>query len=213
MARAVLAVLMLVTAVTALARPGQQPNEKFPDGAYFRYKTPDGVVHMERTLSNQAIYNGYQLMDPQGRVLENVKAEPYEDAAARARRHAENKARRERQARDEELRRLYAGPEDAARARDRKIQALKLKISYAENNLAQLEKKRDDELALAARQERSGHTVSQVTRDTISRFKRQVAETEKQISQYHDDIKSAQAEYAPIIDRLKQLDAQDKEAD
>ncbi|EKF74335.1 hypothetical protein A11A3_09050 [Alcanivorax hongdengensis A-11-3] len=206
MNKAVLAVLVLLLPGLVLAqKPGSRADDRIPDGAYFRYTTPDGVVHMERTLSDGAIYNGYELLDEQGRVLDEVEAAPYETEAQRQARMEKMRSLRRQHEQDEELQRLYAGPEDAVRARDRKVQALKLKISYAENTLAQLEKKRDDEVAIAARNERAGRDVPETTQDAIHRFERQIERTREEINEYQDDIDRVGKEYAPIIDRLKVL--------
>ncbi len=105
-----------------------------------------------------------------------------------------------------ELVRLYAGPEDAVRAMDRKIDALELSISYEENSLAQLQMKLDDEIAVAARNERAGRDVPDGVQEAIERLKRQIELTEEKLVEFETDIDAAKKEYAPIIQRLKEIE-------
>ncbi|MCK0154629.1 hypothetical protein MWU49_12995 [Alcanivorax sp. S6407] len=197
-------VLVLALAVSAplWARSGKLASEVMPQGAYFRHVTPDGVVHLNRTLRIEAIQNGYQLLDAQGRVLEEVEGVELNNEEARKQRMEDARQARE----DKELLRLYAGPEDAVRARDRKIDALELSISYEENNLAQLQMKLDDEIAVAARSERAGKKVPAGVQEAIDRLKRQIATSEKKLADFDQEIDDANKEYSPIIKRLTEIE-------
>ncbi|MCG8391835.1 MAG: hypothetical protein MI745_02020 [Pseudomonadales bacterium] len=195
-------VLALVLAAPVWAQFGKRASEVMPDGAYFRHTSPDGVVHLNRTLTTDAIRNGYQLLDQHGRVLEEVEGVPLNDEEARALRM--EKARQARE--DKELLRLYAGPEDAVRARDRKIDALELSISYEENTLAQLQMKLDDEIAIAARNERAGREVPEAVQKAIDRLKRQIETSEEKLAEFEREIDNAEKEFAPIIQRLKEIE-------
>ncbi|WP_290523695.1 hypothetical protein [Alcanivorax sp.] len=197
-------VLVLALAVSAplWARSGKLASEVMPQGAYFRHVTPDGVVHLNRTLRTEAIENGYQLLDSHGRVLEEVEGVELNDEEARKMRLEQARQARE----DKELLRLYAGPDDAVRARDRKIDALELSISYEENNLAQLQMKLDDEIAVAARSERAGKKVPKGVKEAIDRLKRQIASSEEKLAEFDREIDEAGEEFAPIIKRLKEIE-------
>ncbi len=196
-------VLVLALAVSAplWARSGKLASKVMPDGAYFRHVSSDGVVHLNRTLTNAAIRSGYQLLDAHGRVLEEVEGVKLDDEEARMMRMQQARQARE----DKELLRLYVGPEDAERARDRKIDALELSISYEENNLAQLQMKLDDEIAAAARSEREGREVPSGLEDAIDRLKRQIASSEKKLEDFEREIEEVNTEYTPIIKRLTEI--------
>lgn len=173
----------------------------------YRHTTPDGNIAISATLSQQAIFAGYQVLDHNGRVLKEVAPAPPEEQARR-RQELAQRQQAERQARqDEELRRLYAGPEDAVRARERQVDALELKIGYARNTLVQLENKRDEEIRNAARAERAGRDVPDGTREAIERYNRQIADTREEMAAHHQDIEAVRAQYEPIIERLRQLEA------
>jgi len=199
---ALILVLLVISASALAARFGQRASERMPDGAYFRHVTADGVVHLNRTLTADAMRSGYQLLDQHGRVLEDVEGVNLNDEEAR-----KIRLQRARQAReDKDLVRLYAGPGDAVRARDRKIDALELSISYEENSLAQLQMKLDDEIAVAARSERAGREVPEGVHEVIERLKRQIEATEEKLAGFEADIDAAREEFAPIIQRLKEIE-------
>ncbi|KZY28516.1 hypothetical protein A3754_07600 [Alcanivorax sp. HI0083] len=203
----VVLLMALILTSSVWARSGQRANERMPDGAYFRHQTSDGVVHLNRTLTMDAIRNGYQLLDQHGRVLEQVEGVPLGDAEAKALR-----MQRARQAReDRDMLRLYAGPEDAVRARDRKVEALELSISYEENNLAQLQMKLDDEIATAARNERAGRDVPEAVKEAIDRLQRQIKTAENKLQEFDKEIDQANQQYAPIIERLEAIEKQQNE--
>lgn len=203
----VVLLMALILTSSVWARSGQRANERMPDGAYFRHQTSDGVVHLNRTLSMDAIRNGYQLLDQHGRVLEEVEGVPLGDAEAKALR-----MQRARQAReDRDMLRLYAGPEDAVRARNRKVEALELSISYEENNLAQLQMKLDDEIATAARNERAGRDVPALVKEAIDRLQRQIKTAENKLQEFDKEIDQANQEYAPIIERLEAIEKKKRE--
>ncbi len=183
------------------------PKQNEPAGeVMYRYTKPDGTLAVSATLNEQAIHAGYQVLDHNGRVLRREPpAPPEEQARRRQAMAAEQQAQRQAE-RDKELERLYAGPEDAVRARERQIEALELRISYATNTLAQLEEKRDQEVSLAARAERAGRPVPEGTRQAIEEYQRRMAHVRQEIAGYERDKQAVREQYAPIIERLEELE-------
>ena len=197
----VLALLALPVLTLAAAKQNEPAGE-----VMYRYTKPDGTLAVSATLNEQAIHAGYQVLDHNGRVLRREPpAPPEEQARRRQAMAAEQQAQRQAE-RDKELERLYAGPEDAVRARERQIEALELRISYATNTLAQLEEKRDEEVSLAARAERAGRPVPEGTRQAINEYQRRMAQVRKEIAGYQKDKQAVREQYAPIIERLKELE-------
>ena len=183
------------------------PKQNEPAGeVMYRYTKPDGTLAVSATLNEQAIHAGYQVLDHNGRVLRREPpAPPEEQARRRQAMEAEQQAQRQAE-RDKEFERLYAGPEDAVRARERQIEALELRISYATNTLAQLEEKRDEEVSLAARAERAGRPVPEGTRQAIDEYQRRMAHVRQEIAGYEKDKQAVREQYAPIIERLEELE-------
>jgi chromosome segregation ATPase len=195
-----LALLALPVLTLAAAKQNEPAGE-----VMYRYTKPDGTLAVSATLNEQAIHAGYQVLDHNGRVLRREPpAPPEEQARRRQAMAAEQQAQRQAE-RDKELERLYAGPEDAVRARERQIEALELRISYATNTLAQLEEKRDQEVSLAARAERAGRPVPEGTRQAIEEYQRRMAHVRQEIAGYEKDKQAVREQYAPIIERLEEL--------
>ena len=196
--------LLWLALLPVLALAASKQNESVGDVMY-RYTKPDGTLAVSATLNEQAIHAGYQVLDHNGRVLRREPpAPPEEQARRRQAMAAEQQAQRQAE-RDKELERLYAGPEDAVRARERQIEALELRISYATNTLAQLEEKRDQEVSLAARAERAGRPVPEGTRQAIEEYQRRMAHVRQEIAGYEKDKQAVREQYAPIIERLEEL--------
>ncbi len=196
----VLALLALPVLTLAAAKQNEPAGE-----VMYRYTKPDGTLAVSATLNEQAIHAGDQVLEHNGRVLRREPpAPPEEQARRRQAMEAEQQAQRQAE-RDKELERLYAGPEDAVRARERQIEALELRISYATNTLAQLEEKRDQEVSLAARAERAGRPVPEGTRQAIEEYQRRMAHVRQEIAGYEKDKQAVREQYAPIIERLEEL--------
>jgi hypothetical protein len=193
-----------VTAAPAGAE--EDPESTMPRGALYRYHTEEDGLVITSTLTPEAIQAGYEILDRQGNVVKKVEPPPSEKdiearEEARKRRQQEEKQKRE----DERLLRLYAGPDDAIRARDRQLEALRLNISYARNNIEQVEQKLNEEVSAAARHERRGREVPETIRKAIDRYQRQLQELNEEVDQYQADMEEVRLEFKPIIKRLRVL--------
>ncbi|MBA4719511.1 MAG: hypothetical protein H2067_00190 [Alcanivorax sp.] len=202
-------VLLLGVLLSVLSAAGMAANKTGQvEQRLYRYQSADGAMAISATLTEAAIHAGYQVLDQQGRVLETVAPAPPEEQARRRREMARQKQAKAQAERDTELRRLYAGPGDAERARDRQLQALQLNIDYAENAIQQLNGKQDEEIRKAARAERAGREVPDSVRDAIERYGRQARENREKIKEYQEDMARVKEEFTPIIQRLRELEAQ-----
>ena len=200
-------VLLAPGLIGAQGRSAEQAEPApLPAGGSYRYQRPDGQMVMTHTLPQEAIVQGYEVLNRTGRVVKTVDPAPTEEDRARWR--EEDQARssaQEQRRRDAELQRLYTGPEDAVRARDRQVEALRLNIDYARNNIQQVKSQLDEEIAAAARFERAGRPIPDGVEENIARFTRQVSELEEEIVQYQQDIDVVEENFAPIISRLREL--------
>lgn len=171
-----------------------------PPGAMYRYTSDTGRLVMTSILPKEAIYLGYEIIDSSGRLLEK-----HEKALPEAEREAANERRRQLE-QDHALKKLYATPDDALRARDRQINAIKLKISYARNNIVRLNQHLSGEVSAAASFEQVGRAVPETNQATIAQLTRQTKEQEKRIATFEQDIEALMTHFEPIIRRLRQLD-------
>lgn len=202
-------VLLLGVLLSVLSAAGMAANKTGQvEQRLYRYQSADGAMAISATLTEAAIHAGYQVLDQHGRVLETVAPAPPEEQARRRRELARQEQAKAQARRDGELRRLYAGPGDAERARDRQLQALQLNIDYAENAIQQLNGKQDEEIRKAARAERAGRQVPDSVRDAIERYGRQARENREKIKEYEEDMARVKEEFTPIIQRLRELEAQ-----
>jgi hypothetical protein len=190
--------LALASPIFAAAAKEGDP-AALPPGAMYRYTNDAGRLVMTSTLPKEAIYLGYEIIDSSGRLLEK-----HEKALPEAEREAANERRKQLE-QDNALTKLYPTPEDALRARDRKIDAIKLKMSYAKNNIAQLNQRMSSEVSAAAQFEKAGQGVPETNQAAIAQLARQTKEQEKQIQAFEQDIETLTTQFAPLIERLREL--------
>lgn len=200
MSRFLIAVVLVAVTATPVwaARPAK---DDIPKDAMYRFRTPEGVTVLTHVLPPEAIYTGYEIVSPKGRLIRKVEAALPEDERQKRREQLQEELEQKRL--DEEIRRLYATPDDAIRARDRQTKTLNLSIEYARNTLNQLEEKLNNSLAQAAGFEQKGQEVPPAIQGQIESYTRQISEQQKEIENYEKDIESVQAEFAPIIKRLE----------
>lgn len=177
--------------------------KELPPGAFYRFRDHDGRLVMTSTLPKQAIELGYEILDARGEVVAVVeKALPEEER----KRVLEEKRRAEN---DKHLLRLYPTPDDAVRARDRQIEAIRLSIDYANSTVAQLRLKLDQEVAAAAGHERAGREVPENLQATIDQYRRQIREQDDLVAKHQEEIDRIEREFDPIIERLRVLAARE----
>lgn len=174
---------------------------RLPPGAMYRYTNDAGQKVMTSILPKEAIYLGYEIIDTNGRLIET-----HEKALPEAEREAA-KLLHQQKTQDEALKKLYASPKDALRARDRKVGAIQLKISYAKNNITQLNQRMSSEISTAANFEKTGRPVPEANQEAIAQISRQIAEQEKQIAGSEQEIEDLIAKFEPIIERLTVISA------
>ncbi len=203
--RVVVFCLALAAPVSVWCAPAPSTGpDGLPPGAVYRYINAQGNMVMTSVLTPEGVQVGYEVVDSQGRVIKTVPPAPSADELAEIR-EAREQARREQQQaqRDAELMRMYAAPEDAERARDRQISALRLNIDYAKGNITQTRTRLDQEISNAARIERSGRQVPENTALVIDRYTRQISELETDIAHYEQEIIKVRESFEPIIERLR----------
>ena len=194
----------LIACLPALAQPALADSRKpveeiIPPGAMYRYYNEHGRLVIRSTLPKEAIYIGYDIVDASGQLIKHVeKAMPEEERLKQLEklRAAE---------RDQNLTKLYPTPDDAARARDRQISAIQLKITYAQNSISQLNTKLNDEVSSAANYEKAGNEIPENTRKSIDLLSRQIRDEEAKIAKYEGDIAKTSQEFDDIIKRLEEL--------
>lgn len=176
----------------------------------YRYTNDKGVVVLDFQIPPDLIYRGYTVLSPSGTVIEVVppSMSPQEREAMKLREPELIKAQEEKKKRDEEDRRLlavYSTPEDAERARDRKLEALELQISVDRGNVARLQAEFDETQAQAANKERSGQVVPDFIVEKIDSLSRQIATLSEGIKKRETEKESIRKAADFDVERLKYL--------
>lgn len=177
---------------------------------YYRYKDGQGQTVLSNILPPDAVGRGYQVVDRFGQVIEEVApALTPEQIAERDRRLAEE-ARRKEAARlqaeqDAALLRQYPTPDDAIRARDRRLAEIEALIIFKSNSIQSLEKKIGEQEASAANFEKTGRAVPQVVLDNIVRDRARRDELAAEVAVHIEDKASVETEFNGYIQRLNEI--------
>ena len=189
------AIVLATTGPANAAKP--EKSKEIPKNALYRYTNSEGRLVISNTLPREAIYIGYEIVTPDGRVVKTVGKALPEEERIRLRDELRETER------DKALLKLYPTPEDAERASKRQIAAIQLKITYAQNNIASLNSKLSEEVSDAAKYEKKGLPVPENTQKSIDQLSGQIHDEETMIEKYKQDIGAIAEEYDDIVKRLK----------
>lgn len=169
----------------------------------YRYTTDKGVVAVDDHVPPEFVKNGYEVLSPDGRVLESVPRQLTGEEGAR-KRAAESEAKR-LQEWDKNLLLRYSSTDDIVAARDRALHEIEIRISILRSNLASAKSQVEREQEKAADMERRGGTVPAAISTNIDKLKAEVAGIEYSIAERLKDKDAARASYQKDIDRFKTL--------
>src|SRR5690606_37962407 len=124
-----------------------------PTDALFRYMDKNGNTVITSMLTDEALYAGYKILTKQGQLVETVPPGIPESERAAI------KAQREKDEQDKRLLRMYVSPDGALRTRNRQVETIQLKISYAKNDLARQKAKLNEQISRAADYQKRGVPV------------------------------------------------------
>lgn len=172
----------------------------------YRYTTDSGVTAVDDHVPPEFVKNGYQVLSPDGRVLQTVPRQLTGEEGAR-KRAADAEAKR-LQEWDKNLLLRYSSVDDIAAARDRALHEIEIRLSILHTNLTTTKAQVEREQEKAADIERRGGTVPEAIANNIEKLKAEVAGIEDSIAERLKDKEAAQASYQKDIDRFKTL--QDK---
>jgi hypothetical protein len=169
----------------------------------YRYTTDKGVVAVDDHVPPEFAKNGYEVLSPDGRVLETVPRQLTGEEGAR-KRAAEAEAKR-LQEWDKNLLLRYSSVDDIASARDRALYEIDIRLSILRSNLASVKGQVEREQEKAADIERRGSAVPEAISTNIDKLKAEVAGIEDSITERLKDKETTRASYQKDIDRFKTL--------
>lgn len=172
-------------------------------GKLYRYTTDKGVPAVDDHVPPEFVKNGYEVLSPDGRVLETVPRQLTGEEGAR-KRATEAEAKR-LQEWDKNLLLRYSSTDDIAAARDRAMREIEIRLSILRSNLTSAKSQVEREQEKAADIERRGGAVPEAISANIDKLKVEVAGIEDSISERLKDKETTRASYQRDIDRFKTL--------
>jgi len=180
---------------------------------FYRYKDSNGRLIVKDYLPAEAVTVGYEVINEEGRVLEEVPPAltSEEEEAERIKQQqleALQKKQKEERRRDILLMRQYKTIEDIQRTEKNQTAALRANIDLLDGHNANLSKKLEELQTRAANFERQGKSVPHNTLQEIDATKSQIASNNSSIIRYEDKIKSIEQQFQSDLVRFKELQAQ-----
>lgn len=169
----------------------------------YRYMTDKGVVAVDDHVPPEFTKNGYEVLSPDGRVLQTVPRQLTGEEGARKR--AADAETKRLQEWDKNLLLRYSSTDDIVAARDRALHEIDIRLSILRSNLSSAKAQVEREQEKAADIERRGGTVPDAIAANIDKLKTEVAGIEESIAERLKDKETTQASYQRDIERFKTL--------
>ena len=179
-------------------------------GTYYRYKDRNGNVVINRTIPANMVKYGYEVLSDSGRVLKIVDRQKTKEElklyeAQRSKEQLEKESVEKQREYDLKLLRRYSFVSDIESERDRKIKEMEVRVQILRGNLLGVRNELEVEYANAARMEKSGRSVSEVTKKRIGDFESKLTTTEQLMNKLISDMDITKKEYLLAIERFKEL--------
>lgn len=175
------------------------------DARWFRYFDDKKQPVVTDTVTPEHVSRGYDELTASMRLIRHVDAQramsPAEVAAQRAKHDAEVQRSKD----DKQLLRLYSGPADAERSRNRQLDALQVRIDFSNNMLGTLRQRRAAEAQRAASFERTGKPVPADVKANVANFDKQIQAAETEVAARKAEQEKVNGEFDPVIKRLAEL--------
>lgn len=172
-------------------------------GKLYRYTTDKGVTAVDDHVPPEFVKNGYEVLSPDGRVLESVPRQLTGEEGVR-KRAADAEAKRLKEW-DKNLLLRYSSVDDIVAARERALREIDVRLSILRTNLVSVKAQVEREQEKAADIERRGGTVPEAIASNIEKLKLEVAGIESSIAERTKDKEATNASYQKDIDRFKTL--------
>lgn len=170
----------------------------------YRYKDDSGQLVISTTVPQEASKRGYEILNSQGRVIEEIAPAPTAQEIARREAEAERKQQQALQReKDARLLKRYSHPDEAVRALHRKIRELQDLNQLKRGNISVIESQLDTEQSRAADLERSGREVPESTLNRITRLQAQIDALMQEIDAQNREIEALREAYGSDIRRLE----------
>jgi len=176
----------------------------------YRYRDNNDDIVLGSSVPPEFVHKGYQIVDAFGRVVREVPPALTPEQIAEQERlekehqHQEELKRQQDEA-DRTLMKLYSHPDDARRARDRRLQELDTLINLKTKKIEENQKKIVELESKAADVERAGKKVPDQILADISRNTEQNATLAYEVADHQANRDAIVLEFTEQIERLEFL--------
>lgn len=189
--------LLLLALVTVLVA-----GQVVANSALYRYRNADNVVVIDFSIPPEFAVNGYEVITPEGRVLETV--EPLRNLPS-----ATERARsREQRRLDQFILSSYSSLEDVQQARDRRLTLLGREIEVLKSNIRELRRRHLELRDQAASFQASGDEPPQATEKIMMELREQERSTGELLVERESQYFNLAEQYAYYGNRLLELKGQ-----
>lgn len=175
------------------------------EARWFRYIDDRGQPVVSDTVTPEHVSHGYDELTARMQLIRKIPAQRPLTEAERAAQKAQREASVAQTRNDKQLLRLYSGPADAERARNRQLDALQVRIDFNANLLATARQRRTAEAQRAATFERQGKPVPADVKMGIAEIDKQISATQAELNARKAEQAKIRDEFEPMIKRLAEL--------
>lgn len=169
----------------------------------YRYLNDKGVPTIDDHVPPEFAKNGYEILSPDGRVLQTIPRQ-LTGVEGERKRAADAEAKRLREW-DKNLLLRYSTVDDIAAARERALREIDVRMSILRSNLQSAKAQVEHEQEKAADIERRGAQVPEEVTANIAKLKMEAASTEEAIAERQKEKEATRISYQKDIDRFKSL--------
>ena len=174
-----------------------------PKAVWYRYYDKNGVSNLSTSVTPDHIRYGYEALDRNMQVIKRNKA--YNAKVDIQQSSSRESAARQRE-QDMKLKRAYGSTKIAATKRDQILASLKKQLNYQQDQLQQLQQ---DKIAFK-RQEmeyhRKGETLPPQLKNNLDNNAKNIENVKRTVESLRNAYHKTEADYADIINRLKNLE-------
>lgn len=176
------------------------------DAGMYRYKDENGRLVISNTIPQEATKRGYEILGPNGRVVDTVAPAPTkEEIAAREAEKQRQKELETQRENDRLLLKRFSHPDEAVQAMHRKIGELESLIQLKRGNISVISSQLDNEQSRAADMERAGRKIPEASLNKIRRLESQIRDIEEEIRAQSQDIEALKEGFVHDIKRLEEI--------
>lgn len=169
----------------------------------YRYHNSEGVLVVNHTLPAEYVANGYEVLDPRGRLLEVVA--PLQPLPLLEGPDGERLRPGDLAALDRMLRASYSSAEQIEAARDRRLAQIERQVVLIQATLEQTAAALTRERERAARHERAGEEVPSAILANLARLRGQRDSTTHTLRIREEELKVVSRQYNGYLTRFALL--------